>query len=143
MSVAAPTQHPGKPGGPGGQLPWAAESGLIWRGSWEGRETPAVSHAAAEVAESRVYLSGHIFPLLVKASSGLLGPATGNCHLHRPEHGLPGAGGLLAARSWPLPHRQACRRAPDKEASGPAGARGRCRRGVTKAYGLLMAICYL
>lgn len=44
--------------------------------------------------QNRVYLSRHIFPSFVKASGGLLGPATGNRHLGRPEGGLPGSGGL-------------------------------------------------
>lgn len=91
-----------------GRLPWDAESGLS--GEEAGRKAGRHSQPhAAEVAERHVYLSRHIFPSLVKASSDLPGPATGNRGLHRPEHGRPRAGGLrlagglLTARSRPLP----------------------------------------
>lgn len=52
------------------------------------------------------------------------------------------AASLLPAAGHSL-HRQACRTAPDEEASRPARAGGRCRTGLTKACGLFMAICYL
>ena len=70
----------------------------LTQGGNAGREgVNADSHAAAlrlASHQNRFYLSGHIFPSFIKASGGLLGPATGNCHLGRPEGSLPGSGGL-------------------------------------------------